>query len=91
VKLARGAGGGSGGQLRARAAAPKGGDGDQLNVRVAAPRGSGGGGDGGMRVFSVCGCFKLRQRKEGKRSMGHMGPTVYIHRLLMNICGRFVG
>jgi hypothetical protein len=44
---------------------------------AAAPRGCGGGGDGVVRAFSACVRFKMRQRREEKRSADGFEAQVY--------------
>jgi hypothetical protein len=34
-------------------------------------------GVGGVHAFSMCGCFEMRQRREGKRSAGGFEAQVY--------------
>jgi hypothetical protein len=49
-----------------------------LKARAAAPGGSGGEDDGGVRAFSTCGHFEIRQTREGKRSTGSFEAQVYL-------------
>jgi hypothetical protein len=46
-------------------------------ARPARGAGSGGGGNGGVWAFSACGHFKMRQRREGKRSTSDFEAQVY--------------
>jgi hypothetical protein len=72
---------GGGGWLGARVAAPGGGGGGgddgRLGAWAAALRGGSGRGDGDVRAFSACGHFEIRQKREGKRSMGSFEAQIY--------------